>query len=153
MCCTTICAKLVASLSLFAIAQELSLSHSHPHHFIMANSTLFQPLIFGFLSAFVWGTYGWYIRDIPIIIPNAIGIVLCTIQLVLYAYYAQVKEEPAGVASSVAGNAVKIAGRGSNGRYSVVPKSLGLGDLSPRISRARLRSPHSPAREQRSMTP
>jgi hypothetical protein len=91
----------------------------------MANSTLFQPLIFGFLSAFVWGTYGWYIRDIPIIIPNAIGIVLCTIQLVLYAYYAQVKEEPAGVASSVAGNAVKIAGRGSNGRYSVVPKSLG----------------------------
>lgn len=47
----------------------------------------FWPLIFAFLSSFVWTFYGVHTKDVPIFIPNVCGLVFGVIQLAIYARY------------------------------------------------------------------
>jgi len=44
------------------------------------------PLIMTLLSSMVWFSYGLYIKEIPAMIPNALGVIFGILQLILYAW-------------------------------------------------------------------
>lgn len=44
------------------------------------------PMIMTLVSSIVWFSYGLYIKEIPAMIPNALGVVFGILQLILYAW-------------------------------------------------------------------
>ena len=49
----------------------------------------FPPLVLTLLSSTIWCAYGVYIREIPVIIPNSLGILFGIIQISLWTWARQ----------------------------------------------------------------
>jgi uncharacterized protein with PQ loop repeat len=60
---------------------------------------LFPSLVLTVVAALIWFGYGFYIMDIPIMIPNALGILFGIVQILLYTW-AKKQEKMVSISST-----------------------------------------------------
>lgn len=108
----------------------------------------FAPLLMTFIGSSLWLSFGTYIFDWPIIIPNAIGVCFGVLQLVLYAHVAAGERKRASADGTAGGAApAAVTGHRATDAASYAPARANR-TAKTTTTKHRVQMPHSVRRRE-----